>query len=325
MFSPGYYSRFQCIASDCPDSCCRSGWEIPIDDKTYEYYLTAGIPELADNVAAGSDGDRVFKLKSDGCCPYLDENGLCRLYTCTGGVLCDICDKYPRFFEEYDGFTEAGISVSCPEARRLVLSASSSDYSLYGEAPAEELLAFLHSGRRAAFKLIFESKTADIAADELERLGARLQELIDFGELTGLEDALGDALVGDDQDYTSANLELSDFCKIILERTEILYPRWKHELEDFIRCGGSSCKSPESEKRSYLAYLVYRFFLKAVSTEDIYSVCGLIAAAYRLCASLGCGLSEAAGLFSKEIEHDTENTEALLGWFSEKQFSENYF
>src|SRR5699024_3870707 len=116
---------------------------------------------------------------------------------------------------------------------------------------------------------------------------ARLQELIDFGELTGLEDALGDALVGDDQDYTSANLELSDFCKIILERTEILYPRWKHELEDFIRCGGSSCKSPESEKRSYLAYLVYRFFLKAVSTEDIYSVCGLIAAAYRLCASLG--------------------------------------
>src|SRR5699024_8779089 len=104
---------------------------------------------------------------------------------------------YPRFFEEYDGFTEAGISVSCPEARRLVLSASSSDYSLYGEAPAEELLAFLHSGRRAAFKLIFESKTADIAAAELETLGARLQELIDFGELTGLEDALGDALVGD--------------------------------------------------------------------------------------------------------------------------------
>ena len=32
---PHYYRKFQCIASECEDTCC-AGWEIMIDDKALE-------------------------------------------------------------------------------------------------------------------------------------------------------------------------------------------------------------------------------------------------------------------------------------------------
>lgn len=34
---PDYYPKFSCIADKCKDSCCI-GWEIDIDEDTYEFY-----------------------------------------------------------------------------------------------------------------------------------------------------------------------------------------------------------------------------------------------------------------------------------------------
>ena len=34
---PHYYRKFQCVASECEDTCC-AGWEIMIDDKALEKY-----------------------------------------------------------------------------------------------------------------------------------------------------------------------------------------------------------------------------------------------------------------------------------------------
>ncbi len=34
---PSYYESFSCIADQCEDTCC-AGWEIDIDDETFEYY-----------------------------------------------------------------------------------------------------------------------------------------------------------------------------------------------------------------------------------------------------------------------------------------------
>lgn len=36
---PDYFSEFSCIAGECKDSCCL-GWEIDIDEDSYEYYQT---------------------------------------------------------------------------------------------------------------------------------------------------------------------------------------------------------------------------------------------------------------------------------------------
>ena len=35
---PFYYDQFYCITSECKDNCCVGGWEIDIDEETYEYY-----------------------------------------------------------------------------------------------------------------------------------------------------------------------------------------------------------------------------------------------------------------------------------------------
>lgn len=35
---PFYYNEFGCITSKCKDNCCIGGWEIDIDDETYERY-----------------------------------------------------------------------------------------------------------------------------------------------------------------------------------------------------------------------------------------------------------------------------------------------
>ena len=35
---PSYYKTFQCIADKCEHSCCI-GWEIDIDEDSYDYYM----------------------------------------------------------------------------------------------------------------------------------------------------------------------------------------------------------------------------------------------------------------------------------------------
>ena len=52
---PDYFSEFSCIAGDCKDSCCL-GWEIDIDEDSYEYYQT--LP--------GEVGERLRKGMYDG-------------------------------------------------------------------------------------------------------------------------------------------------------------------------------------------------------------------------------------------------------------------
>ena len=40
---PDYFKQFKCIASECEDTCC-AGWEIVIDDETYDMYKSVEGP-----------------------------------------------------------------------------------------------------------------------------------------------------------------------------------------------------------------------------------------------------------------------------------------
>ena len=312
LFRPGYFRCFECAADRCLDSCCRSGWEIPLDDETYRLYKSACAEDLDDNLMTGSDGDRIFRLKDNGDCPYLDNKGLCRLYTLTGGALGEICKKYPRFTEEYDGFTEEGLSISCPEAQRLILKALPEDYSFTGEAPEEELLAFLHSARSKAFQIIFDKSPCETAAARLIDFGAYLELSYSCANPEALERVAEYKpksrikLLSDDYSYIA---------EIILTKTDILYPKWRELLE---RAAKGEIKERAFDARigrRYLAYLVFRFFLKAVNRENIKAVCEFIAASYILVTRLPGDFCENARLFSKEIEHDAENYEAIVSQF----------
>lgn len=315
--APGYYDKFACIASGCSDSCCRSGWEIPIDDQTYSYYKSAGVSDIDINIAFGSDGDRIFKLRPNGDCPYLMPDGLCRLYTLTGGRLGEICAQYPRFFEEYDGFTEAGLSISCPEAQRLILSAGREDYRLPGEVPQEELLEFLLRARETALDIAFCADSPENLAARLMLYGNALQDFIDFGELEFSDfKSLPGAGGGSWGELgTDPEAEYTLMREAILRVTDILYPDWRNVLEGGTAYGHGINGCDSRAVSAYLGYLVYRFFLKAVNSENIAAVCEFIACACLLTSGLPGEFLRITRLFSKEIEHNSENFVAVMDVF----------
>lgn len=61
--------------------------------------------------------------QNDRRCAFLNEKNLCDLYKALGpDALCDTCRMYPRHTEEYEGLRELSLSLSCPEAAKMILS-----------------------------------------------------------------------------------------------------------------------------------------------------------------------------------------------------------
>lgn len=130
---PEYYEHFSCIADRCEDTCC-AGWEIDIDDDSYNAYMqVAG--EFGKRLRASikeypaENGDAYerhgFKLKEGKRCSFLREDGLCDMILALGeDALCDVCADTPRNFLEYGGAREISISPSCAEAGRLIFGDS---------------------------------------------------------------------------------------------------------------------------------------------------------------------------------------------------------
>ena len=119
---PDYFDDFKCIASECEDTCC-AGWGIVIDDESYKNYMNVkgefGERLRSKIVTEGSEN--IFVLKGDDC-PFLTENKMCDIYNNLGeDSLCYTCRQYPRVMEEFGSLREVCLSLSCPEACRIIL------------------------------------------------------------------------------------------------------------------------------------------------------------------------------------------------------------
>ncbi len=116
IYWPNYYKDFKCKAGNCLHTCC-AGWVIGIDEKSLKRF--EGEPEVASKISDGC-----FVLKDNGRCPFLRDDNLCEMILKHGeDFLCDICKEHPRFYNDFDDHTEAGIGLVCEEACRLVLEA----------------------------------------------------------------------------------------------------------------------------------------------------------------------------------------------------------
>ena len=124
---PDFYDSFHCIGGKCPDNCCI-GWELDIDDDTYEYYRSVQGPfgeRLRENMSGAeksSESESVsFRLQVDGRCPFLNSENLCDICLELGpDALCRICTDYPRYSFEWGDTIEKSLTLSCPEAGRLL-------------------------------------------------------------------------------------------------------------------------------------------------------------------------------------------------------------
>jgi lysine-N-methylase len=135
-FQPDYSDDFRCIGPACEDSCCEE-WTVHVDQGTFEKYqnLPAGPLRtlLHENVlrlphpAQPSGGSAAapfaqIRMDSNRKCPLLTADSLCRIQVEHGEeFLPHSCATYPRVTYSIDGVTEKALSLSCPEAARLVL------------------------------------------------------------------------------------------------------------------------------------------------------------------------------------------------------------
>lgn len=118
---PNYYKEFSCIAGSCPDTCC-AGWQIVINNKTlkkYQHFKGPFHNRLHNDIDWKEHIFRQYNRR----CAFLNEENLCDIYTEAGPkMLCDTCRNYPRHIEEFEGLREISLSLSCPEAARILLS-----------------------------------------------------------------------------------------------------------------------------------------------------------------------------------------------------------
>lgn len=155
---PHYYKKFQCIGSECPDTCC-AGWAIMIDDKALKQYKKMEGP-FGNRLKNSIDWKEGSFLRYQGRCAFLNEENLCDLYIEQGKEsLCRTCRRYPRHTEEFEGCREISLCLSCPVAARLILGCKEPVRFLEKEDDREETYEdfdfFLYTKLTDARSLIF--------------------------------------------------------------------------------------------------------------------------------------------------------------------------
>lgn len=216
VFWPDYYNKFQCKAGECLHTCC-AGWEIGIDKASVKRFMKD--PDIASKIRDGG-----FVLREDGRCPFLRDDNLCEMIIQHGeDYLCDICKEHPRFYNNFEDHTEAGIGLVCEEACRLVLGCekpfeliaedgSKMDLPDYVKAvfdtakPLSERMKQISGGKRANSKLRAEIFNG--------------MEVLEYKWTTLLEKIIEEPVTEDDEDKAvdENSIELANFAAYLLYR-----------------------------------------------------------------------------------------------------------
>ena len=303
-----FFDQFQCIASACPDSCCKE-WGVTVDPDTATLYrsLPGPLGDRLRQVLTDEDGDTVMVIE-DGRCPMWRPDGLCRIQAELGhDALCKTCREFPRLSHDYGDFMELGLELSCPEAARMILTSPPRPLTATqvpgGEEPdydPEDMAVLLRTRDQAVEILSQDRPTGEMLA-LLLMYGYQAQGELDgddpvsFDPASALSAARAHARAGDPTG-------ILDFYKDL----EILTNTWADRL-----------KSPAGEdwKGNYQAlasYFVERYWLQAISDFDLVGRVKFAVISCLVIKLLGGDFIETAQAYSKEIENDPDNVEALL-------------
>ena len=306
---PSYFDDFRCIASDCPDSCCKE-WDVQIDDDKARFYLSLPGP-LGDRlreVVKEEDGEIVMSI-TGGRCPMWRADGLCRIQAELGEeALCKTCREFPRLTHDYGDFIERGLELSCPEAARIILSAAPALSVLEeipgGEAPEYdvEAMAVLKQTRATALALIADpARTIPEMLCLLLLYGYHGQGELDGDEICPFD---ADAAMDTVREFAK-NGSLPDILAFF-SGLEILTPQWANRLNT-----PGTPRFPENT-RALARYFVERYWLQAVSDYDLACRVKFMVISCLVICTLGGNFVDTAQLYSKEIENSWENVDSLL-------------
>lgn len=197
---PDFYQDFSCIADKCTDSCCI-GWEIDIDEDTYDYYyhLPGELGErFRKKVFETEDGEYGLRLDERGRCPFLDQKNLCDICSAYGEeALSEVCTEYPRTTIAYGDVIQKCLGLSCVEAGRMVFEREDSirlveipmpDMAYDADSDEEEDPAWY------AFLEAAQEKTFEILQDRRFTVWERMEQYVDYAK------AVQDVISSEDTD-----------------------------------------------------------------------------------------------------------------------------
>lgn len=297
---------FSCIAGKCQHSCCI-GWEIDIDDDTYELYK--GVEgdfgrRLMESIRT-EDGYHSFILDEQERCPFLNEKNLCDIILNLGeDYLSDICNEHPRFY-----VNRKEREISCYDENNLeTVSNDIGDHSTtendtdeqggggnYG--PSCEYVCGLGMCCEEAARLIIEENVD--YGDELKRMLESASNLPDVDSLQKIQEAVDFLLeleqLGDE--WGCWLRKLRDNAGIVLK----LYDSGRYRNQMYL---------------NILNYLLFRYgdgdfasfimqILFVLSESIMMENGGDFAAG---------DLIELCRVYSSEIEYSDENVQKIMEW-----------
>lgn len=307
---PSYYDDFRCLAGVCPDSCCKE-WDVLVDEASARRYrgISGPLGERLQQVMYEADGQTWFAVQPDGRCPMWREDGLCRIQAEQGeNALCQVCSNFPRLRHDYGDFVELGLELSCPEAARLILESAPQAWQTM-QAPGgepeydREAMKVLLQVRQQALAILGDDGFSVPEALILLLIhGYYSQQWLDGGEAAALDPEQAFALAR----QIAAPADMEALRRFFLG-LEILTPEWRARLENAGTPGGWTAQS-----RAMARYFVERYYLQAVSDYDLVGRVKLAVISCLLVNRLGGDLCRTAQLYSKEIENDADNVNAIL-------------
>ena len=292
---PNYYKLFNCIANNCKHPCCSNGWEIDVDDDTYNYYKSIDSTNMSILNKISSLAPHHILCKN-GICPFFNKNNLCDIYINLGEEhMCKICQEHPRFYEWFSNVKEGGIGLCCEESARIILTDNSpfgtyevnidnEDFASINSLNSrnsktinetsfilnKDLFLFLEKCRTMLFNL-FDS---DISLDEKIRISIVFacnvqQNILNKNFIIPkFEDVRG-----------KKNTDFNNIFKYILS-LEIFNDSWRDTIStvsniNWSNYNFSNLQNTEFQLEKYLTniakYFLWRYFLKASFDEDVYS------------------------------------------------------
>lgn len=305
--APDFYKKFSCIAGECPATCC-AGWQIVIDEKSLTRYSRHKGP-FANRLKNDINWkEHVFRQYHHRCA-FLNEENLCDIYTEAGpDMLCDTCRKYPRHIEEFEGLRELSLSLSCPEAARLLLSRQEPISFITKEKPSSEetydsfdylLFTELMDTREQMFSIL-QDRNIPLNARLLKLLamGHDFQLCLDQNELYRWEDIRRKHIqTGTGPDFLKKVNKWSDdsksvpelirnFWSVLVPEMEVLSPSWHNFLKENLafhtQCNDQEIMQlynsfhaamPEWKIQSeqLVLYWLYTYFCGAVYDDQIFA------------------------------------------------------
>ena len=300
LIAPDYYGSFSCIASACRHSCCV-GWDIAVDDDTYEYYKTVG-GKLGEKLKASislTDEGACFKTDENLRCPFLQGDGLCEIICNLGeAALCSICADHPRFRNYFADRTEIGLGLSCEAAAKLILSETEKTKLVtleddgINETSDEEETALLK----------YRNNLISIAQDREFTVEERTENLCDFCG------------------FDLPDMSFADWAEFYFS-LERLDNEWEERLKR-LKTAKGFCIEPEFQTafEQLLVYFLYRHVPSALFDGDAVSKVGFAVLSVRIIAAVFSQaenksfdtLYDLARMYSAEIEYSDENPERIF-------------